>query len=199
MREKGFYGGRRGDRRGSAPDHEPCRAAFFVVLVVLTAFSALLRFGMRWFVPVLVAQSLLLAAAGGAVAHISWCVGTARAHGHEQENRPSGQPGAVGSGGEPYWGARDHRCPGRGRKDAALYQHRHRPEERAWSRSGRRHHGVSTAIALFDEAAVKGSTAYGLRRGDRSGRRPSGDPRLSASGKCPSPCCCYVPSVPVAV
>ena len=37
---------------------------FFVVLVVLTAFSALLRFGTRWFLPVLLAQSLLLAAAG---------------------------------------------------------------------------------------------------------------------------------------
>ena len=39
-------------------------ATFFVVLVVLTAFSMLLRFGTRWFLPVLVAQSLLLAAAG---------------------------------------------------------------------------------------------------------------------------------------
>ena len=39
-------------------------ATFFVVLVVLTAFSVLLRFGTRWFLPVLVTQSLLLAAAG---------------------------------------------------------------------------------------------------------------------------------------
>ena len=39
-------------------------ATFFVVLVVLTAFSVLLRFGTRWFLPVLLAQSLLLAAAG---------------------------------------------------------------------------------------------------------------------------------------
>ena len=39
-------------------------ATFFLVLMVLTAFSVLLRFGKRWFFPVLVAQSLLLAAAG---------------------------------------------------------------------------------------------------------------------------------------
>ena len=39
-------------------------ATFFVLLVVLTAFSVLLQFGARWFLPVLVAQSLLLAAAG---------------------------------------------------------------------------------------------------------------------------------------
>jgi hypothetical protein len=37
---------------------------FFVLLTVLTAFALLLRHGSRWFVPVLVAQSLLLAAAG---------------------------------------------------------------------------------------------------------------------------------------
>lgn len=38
--------------------------AFFIVLVVLAAFSFLLSHGTRWFIPVLVAQSLLLAAAG---------------------------------------------------------------------------------------------------------------------------------------
>ena len=60
---KGFYGGGPGTGAG-VPLTTNLSAAFFVVLVVLTAFSALLRFGMRWFVPVLVAQSLLLAAAG---------------------------------------------------------------------------------------------------------------------------------------
>ena len=39
-------------------------AEFFVVLMVLTAFSVLLRFGELWFLPVLLVQSLLLAAAG---------------------------------------------------------------------------------------------------------------------------------------
>ena len=39
-------------------------STFFIVLVVLTAFSFLLRHGNRWFIPVLTAQSLLLAAAG---------------------------------------------------------------------------------------------------------------------------------------
>ena len=37
---------------------------FFIVLVALTAFSFLLRYSIRWFLPVLVAQSLVLAAAG---------------------------------------------------------------------------------------------------------------------------------------
>jgi hypothetical protein len=37
---------------------------FFVLLAVLTALALLLRYGSRWFVPVLGAQSLLLAAAG---------------------------------------------------------------------------------------------------------------------------------------
>lgn len=37
---------------------------FLVVVVALTAFSFLLRYGMRWFVPVLVVQSVLLAATG---------------------------------------------------------------------------------------------------------------------------------------
>jgi hypothetical protein len=39
-------------------------ALFFTVLVALTAFAFLLRHGARWFLPVLAAQSLLLAAAG---------------------------------------------------------------------------------------------------------------------------------------
>ena len=39
-------------------------STFFIVLVVLTAFSFLLRHGVRWFVPVMLVQSLLLAAAG---------------------------------------------------------------------------------------------------------------------------------------
>jgi hypothetical protein len=56
---------------------------FFVILVILTAFAFLLRHGERWFVPVLAAQSLLLAAAGergmvitGAIALtvlLCWC------------------------------------------------------------------------------------------------------------------------------
>jgi hypothetical protein len=37
---------------------------FFLILTVLTAFSVLLRFGTKWFLPALAAQSLLLAAAG---------------------------------------------------------------------------------------------------------------------------------------
>jgi hypothetical protein len=39
-------------------------ASFFVILVALTAFSLVLRQGRGWFLPVLAAQSLLLAAAG---------------------------------------------------------------------------------------------------------------------------------------
>ena len=39
-------------------------ATFFVVLIVVTAFSFLLRHGVCWFIPVLIAQSLLIAAAG---------------------------------------------------------------------------------------------------------------------------------------
>jgi hypothetical protein len=39
-------------------------ATFFTVLVVLTAFAFLLRHGTRWFLPILAAQSLFLAAAG---------------------------------------------------------------------------------------------------------------------------------------
>jgi len=39
-------------------------ATFFTVLIVLAAFALLLRHGSRWFLPVLLAQSLLLAAAG---------------------------------------------------------------------------------------------------------------------------------------
>jgi hypothetical protein len=39
-------------------------STFFIVLVVLTAFAFLLRYGVRWFIPVLIAQSILLAAAG---------------------------------------------------------------------------------------------------------------------------------------
>jgi hypothetical protein len=38
--------------------------AFFIVMVVLTAFSFLLSRGTRWFMPVLIVQSLVLAAAG---------------------------------------------------------------------------------------------------------------------------------------
>ncbi len=39
-------------------------STFLITLVVLTAFGFLARHGMRWFVPVLMAQSILLAAAG---------------------------------------------------------------------------------------------------------------------------------------
>lgn len=39
-------------------------ATFFVTLIVITAFSFLVRQGVRWFIPVLSAQSLVLAAAG---------------------------------------------------------------------------------------------------------------------------------------
>jgi hypothetical protein len=37
---------------------------FFIVLVVVAAFSFLLKYGVRWFIPVLMVQSLVLAAAG---------------------------------------------------------------------------------------------------------------------------------------
>jgi hypothetical protein len=39
-------------------------ATFFIALVVVAAFSFLLKQGVRWFIPVLIAQSLVLAAAG---------------------------------------------------------------------------------------------------------------------------------------
>ena len=39
-------------------------ATFFIVLVVVAAFSFLLKQGVRWFIPVLIFQSLVLAAAG---------------------------------------------------------------------------------------------------------------------------------------
>jgi hypothetical protein len=39
-------------------------ASFFIVLVVIAAFSFLLKYGIRWFIPVLIVQSLVLAAAG---------------------------------------------------------------------------------------------------------------------------------------
>lgn len=39
-------------------------ATFFVVLVVVATFSFLLKQGVRWFIPVLIVQSLVLAAAG---------------------------------------------------------------------------------------------------------------------------------------
>lgn len=47
-----------------APLSSDLAATFFVVLTVLAAFSFLLRHGGRWFLPVLAAQSLALAAAG---------------------------------------------------------------------------------------------------------------------------------------
>ena len=51
----------------STPPSSGLASTFFVILVsILTAFSLLLRKGVRWFLPVLAAQSLLLAAAGGA-------------------------------------------------------------------------------------------------------------------------------------
>ena len=37
---------------------------FFILLVVVAAFSFLLKHGVRWFIPVLIVQSLVLAAAG---------------------------------------------------------------------------------------------------------------------------------------
>ena len=39
-------------------------ATFFIVLVVIAAFGFLLKHGVRWFIPLLVVQSLVLAAAG---------------------------------------------------------------------------------------------------------------------------------------
>ena len=39
-------------------------ATFFIVLIALAAFSFLLKHGVRWFIPVLIVQSLILAAAG---------------------------------------------------------------------------------------------------------------------------------------
>lgn len=48
----------------STPLSSGLASTFFVILVALTAFSLLLRIGSRWFLPVLAAQSVLLAAAG---------------------------------------------------------------------------------------------------------------------------------------
>ncbi len=47
-----------------APLASSLAGEFFVILVALAAFGLLLRHGSRWFLPVLVAQSVLLAAAG---------------------------------------------------------------------------------------------------------------------------------------
>jgi hypothetical protein len=47
-----------------APLATSLASEFFLILTVLTAFSVLLRFGTRWFLPTIMAQSLLLAAAG---------------------------------------------------------------------------------------------------------------------------------------
>jgi len=47
-----------------APLTASLASEFFVIVMALTAFGVLLRFGMRWFLPVLATQSLLLAAAG---------------------------------------------------------------------------------------------------------------------------------------
>ena len=47
-----------------APLTASLASEFFVIVMALTAFGVLLRFGTRWFLPVLAAQSLLLAAAG---------------------------------------------------------------------------------------------------------------------------------------
>jgi hypothetical protein len=49
---------------GGAPLVTSLASSSFIVLVALTAFSLLLRYGIRWFLPVLGVQSLLLAAAG---------------------------------------------------------------------------------------------------------------------------------------
>ena len=49
---------------GSATVSTNLVSEFLVVVVALTAFSFVLRYGMRWFVPVLVVQSVLLAATG---------------------------------------------------------------------------------------------------------------------------------------
>jgi hypothetical protein len=48
----------------STPVTTDLAATFFTLLIVLAAFALLLRCGGRWFLPVLVTQSLLLAAAG---------------------------------------------------------------------------------------------------------------------------------------
>jgi hypothetical protein len=48
----------------STPVTTDLAATFFTVLIVLAAFAFLLRHGSSWFLPVLLAQSLLLAAAG---------------------------------------------------------------------------------------------------------------------------------------
>jgi len=47
-----------------APLATSIASEFFVILVVLAAFSFILRYGSRWFLPVLLVQSVLLAAAG---------------------------------------------------------------------------------------------------------------------------------------
>lgn len=49
---------------GSATVSTNLVSEFLVVVVALTTFSFLLRYGMRWFIPVLVVQSVLLAATG---------------------------------------------------------------------------------------------------------------------------------------
>ncbi len=47
-----------------APLSSALAGTFFVLLVALTAFALILRHGPRWFLPTLIAQSVLLAAAG---------------------------------------------------------------------------------------------------------------------------------------
>ena len=48
----------------TAPTGTVLASSFFVLLVVLTAFSLVLAWGPRWFIPTLIGQSVILAAAG---------------------------------------------------------------------------------------------------------------------------------------
>ena len=48
----------------TAPTGTVLASSFFVLLVVLTAFSLVLAWGPRWFIPILTGQSVILAAAG---------------------------------------------------------------------------------------------------------------------------------------
>src|SRR5277367_5145522 len=58
------YQGRGYDSLAAGAASVSLSSEFLVMLVLLAAFSFLLRHGMRWFVPVLVAQSAFLATAG---------------------------------------------------------------------------------------------------------------------------------------
>lgn len=58
------YNGSVSSAGSATPVGSDLAESFFIVLVVVAAFSFLLKYGVRWFLPVLIVQSLVLAAAG---------------------------------------------------------------------------------------------------------------------------------------